>query len=70
MGLYVVAAGWGMHRLITATPFSKKIYARMSLLQYGLMQMLLVLMLSLPMKMIARLLFRIKYIWVTPWFNI
>jgi hypothetical protein len=24
----------------------------------------------LPMKIMARLLFRIKYIWVTPWFNI
>jgi hypothetical protein len=27
-------------------------------------------MLLLPVKIILRLLFRIKYIWVTPWFNI
>jgi hypothetical protein len=31
---------------------------------------LLVLMLSLPVKMVVRLLFRIKYVWVTPWFNV
>ena len=27
-------------------------------------------MLALPVKMILRLVFRIKYIWVTPWFNV
>jgi hypothetical protein len=26
--------------------------------------------LSLPVKILLRLMFRIKYIWVTPWFNI
>jgi hypothetical protein len=25
---------------------------------------------GLPIKMIARLVFRIKYVWVTPWFNV
>ena len=25
---------------------------------------------SLPVKIVARLLFRVKYIWVTPWFSI
>jgi len=34
------------------------------------MQTFLVVMLSLPVKILVRLLFRIKYIWVTPWFNI
>jgi len=27
-------------------------------------------MMALPVKMIAKLAFRIKYVWVTPWFNI
>jgi hypothetical protein len=27
-------------------------------------------MLALPLKILIRLLFRIKYIWVTPWFNV
>jgi hypothetical protein len=42
----------------------------MTALQYLTLQVLLIIMLSLPAKMIARLLFRIKYVWVTPWFNI
>jgi hypothetical protein len=42
----------------------------MSVLQYTVMQVFLVIMLSLPVKILARLMFRIKYVWVTPWFNI
>ena len=59
-----------MHKLITKTAFNRKIYSRMSVLQYVVMQTFLVVMLSLPVKILVRLLFRIKYIWVTPWFNI
>ncbi len=67
---YLVAAGWAIHKLIVWTPFSRRIYARMSLLQYAVMQVFLITMLALPVKMILRLLFRIKYVWVTPWFNV
>ena len=42
----------------------------MSVLQYVVMQTFLIIMLSLPVKILARQLFRIKYVWVTPWFNI
>jgi hypothetical protein len=70
VGIYFVAAVIGMHKLITLTPFNRKIYSRMSLLQYAIMQVFLVTMLALPVKMLLRLLFRIKYVWVTPWFNI
>jgi hypothetical protein len=68
--LYLAGAGWGCHKLITLTEFNRKIYRRMNLFQYLTMQILLILMLSLPAKMIARLVFRIKYVWITPWFNI
>jgi hypothetical protein len=34
------------------------------------MQIFLVIMLSLPVKILLRLMFRIKYVWVTPWFNV
>ena len=63
-------AAIGMHKLITRTAFNRKIFARMSVLQYVTMQIFLVIMLSLPVKILIRLLFRIKYVWVTPWFNI
>jgi hypothetical protein len=70
MGIYTVGAWIGIHKLITLTPFSRKIYKRMSLLQYTIMQIMLLSMLALPIKMILRLVFRIKYVWVTPWFNV
>jgi hypothetical protein len=70
MGIYTVAAGWLMHKIITATEFNRKIYQRMNLLQYVTLQVFLITMLLLPIKILGRLLFRIKYIWVTPWFNV
>ena len=70
VGLYTVAAAIGIHKLMNLTPFARKIFKRMSLLQIVTMQVFLIIMLSLPIKIIARLLFRIKYVWVTPWFNV
>ncbi len=70
MLLYLALAGWLVHKIITLTEFSRKIYRQMSLLQYLTLQFFLVVMLLLPVKMLARLLFRIKYFWVTPWFNV
>jgi hypothetical protein len=70
MGLYFAAAGFGLHKIITATAFNRKIYGRMSFLQYATMQLFLIMMLLLPIKILIRHLFRIKYIWVTPWFNV
>jgi cytochrome b/b6/petD-like protein len=70
MGLYFAAAGFGFHKLITRPGFNRKIYDRMSILQYIILQIFLVTMLLLPIKILIRHLFRIKYIWVTPWFNV
>ncbi len=70
LALFVVACGLLVHKLMTLNEFNRKILDRMSLTQYIMMQVLLITMLSLPAKMIARLLFRIKYVLVTPWFNI
>jgi hypothetical protein len=38
--------------------------------RYGIVAFLFVTMMSLPLKMFLRLAFNIKYVWVTPWFNI
>jgi hypothetical protein len=70
VGAYFVIGGWACHKMITLTEFSRKVYQRMTLLQYLSLQFFLVMMLLLPVKIILRLLFRIKYLWVTPWFNI
>jgi hypothetical protein len=42
----------------------------MSLLQFSIMQFFLLTMVALPIKMSLRLLWHIKYVWITPWFNV
>jgi len=70
LGIYAILAAYLIHRICTLTEFSRKIYRRMTLLQIVTVQVFLILMLSLPVKILLRLLFRIKYIWVTPWFSV
>jgi hypothetical protein len=51
--------------------FEQKLLARTSLLQYVTFQFFAVsVLLALPVKLILRLGLTIKYVWVTPWFNI
>jgi hypothetical protein len=38
--------------------------------RYGIVAVLFLTMMSLPLKIFLRLAFNIKYVWVTPWFNI
>lgn len=70
VGLYTVLMAVGFHKVLTWNDFNRKIYQRMSLIQYLTLQFFLITMMALPVKMIARLAFRIKYVWITPWFNI
>src|SRR6202163_783590 len=70
IALYFLFAGYLVHRILLLTDFSKKIFKRMTLLQMMTMELFLILMLSLPVKILLRLLLRIKYVWVTPWFSI
>ena len=43
---------------------------KLGILKYNIVAFLLVTMMALPIKMFLRIAFNIKYIWVTPWFNI
>jgi hypothetical protein len=55
----------------TRDELEEKLLARTSLLQYLTFQFFAVsVLLALPVKLLLRLLFNIKYVWVTPWFNI
>ena len=67
---YAAVTAIGFHKVLTWNDFNRKIYQRMSLVQYLTVQFFMVSMMALPVKMIAKLAFRIKYVWVTPWFNI
>jgi len=70
VGLYFLVAGWICHRFLVWNDFTRRIYAQMTLTQYLIFQFFMTTMISLPVKMALKLLFRIKYVMVTPWFNI
>lgn len=71
VGLFYLLGGLFFHWLATRNEFERKILARTSLLQYLTFQFLAIsILLALPAKLILRLALNIKYVWVTPWFNI
>jgi len=69
--LFYLISGFGIHKLVTRSPLNRKIYERTSLIQYLVFQFFAItILVGLPAKILLRLLFRIKYVWITPWFNI
>ncbi len=70
VGLYFLAMGFVVHKLITRKGLNEKIYKRMTLIQYLTMQFFMITMIALPIKILIRLVFNIKYVWITPWFNV
>ena len=69
--LFYLVAGLLIHILITWSRFEKKIFERTTLLQYSVFQFFAITVLvSMPVKLLLRQVFRIKYVMVTPWFNI
>jgi hypothetical protein len=70
VGIFVIVAAYFIHWLMMRTEFSRKIYKRMTLLQIITVQAMLIPMIALPVKILLRLVLRVKYIWVTPWFTV
>jgi hypothetical protein len=71
VGFFYVLGALFFHWLMTRNAFERKILARTSLLQYATFQFFAItVLLAFPVKLILRLVFTIKYVWVTPWFNI
>lgn len=68
VGGYFAAGGLALTLLFRR--LMAKDFARMSILQYSLVAAFSLMMVALPIKMLFRLLFHIKYVWITPWFNI
>jgi len=68
VGGYYLAGTFAVHALFRR--YKRKDYQRMSLLQYSIMAFFLLTMVALPLKMAIRLLWHIKYVWITPWFNV
>jgi hypothetical protein len=43
---------------------------QLGMLRYSITMFLFITMMSIPIKMVLRLVFLVKYIWITPWFNV
>src|SRR5437660_6892876 len=70
IAIYFILASYLVYLVMNSTNFAQRIFRRMTLLQIVTTDLLLVLMMALPVKILLRLIFRVKYIWVTPWFSI
>jgi hypothetical protein len=68
VGGYFAIGGFVLDRLLKK--FAPEIVKKQNKAQYLTTVMLVLLMFSLPAKIFLRLAFTIKYVWVTPWFNI
>ena len=68
VGGYFAAGGLALTLLFRR--FMARDFRRMSILQYSMVAAFMLMMIALPLKMLLRLLFHIKYVWITPWFNI
>jgi len=57
--------------LAARSEFERKLLSQTSILQYMTFQFFAVsVLLAMPVKLLLRHVFTIKYVWVTPWFNI
>ncbi|MCP5120667.1 MAG: hypothetical protein GY953_58485 [bacterium] len=71
IGAFYGGCGWVIHKLVTRSEFDRKIFERTALLQYLTFQFFAItILVGLPAKMVLRLVFRIKYVLITPWFNV
>jgi hypothetical protein len=68
VGGYFALGGFAMFSLFRR--YMAKDFARMSILQFAITQTFVLIMIALPLKMLLRLLWHIKYVWITPWFNV
>lgn len=66
---YFIVATWVFYRWVIWVK-GKEFMVRWGPVRFSITAMLLVIMLGLPVKMFLRLAFNVKYIWVTPWFNV
>jgi hypothetical protein len=43
---------------------------QLGMIRYATIMFLFITMMSVPIKMVLRLVFLVKYVWITPWFNV
>lgn len=69
-GMFVVMAYFGLGVVYYYWKKNTDLIKKLGAIRYGILAFLFLCMMGLPIKMILRWTMNIKYIWVTPWFNI
>ncbi|MCH8980510.1 cytochrome C [candidate division KSB1 bacterium] len=69
-GGFVVTAYFSLGAIYYFWKKNTEFLKKLGPVRFGILIFLFLSMMSLPIKMILRWTFNIKYIWVTPWFNI
>jgi hypothetical protein len=73
IGAFVVIAYYVAGMLLPLRYWKKnnpELLAQLGMIRYNLIMFLFITMMSVPIKMILRLVFLVKYVWITPWFNV
>ena len=47
-----------------------ELLAKLGMIRYVIIMFLFITMMAIPIKMVLRLVFLIKYVWITPWFSV
>jgi hypothetical protein len=70
----VVVIGYYIAGMLMPLRYWKKnnpeLLSQLGLIRYNIIMFLFITMMSVPIKMILRLVFLVKYVWITPWFNV
>ncbi len=69
-GGFVVTAYFSLGVIYYYWKKNSALIKKLGATRYGILAFLFLSMMGLPIKMLLRWMFNIKYIWVTPWFNI
>ncbi|MDE0018277.1 MAG: cytochrome C, partial [Candidatus Poribacteria bacterium] len=70
-GFAVVAGYFSIGPVVYLWKYKRNRFLQeLGLVRYIIVSFLFLTMLALPIKMILRIFFNVKYIWVSPWFNI
>lgn len=69
-GAVVVVGYYALIPLYWLWKKNTELMKKLGTLRYNVVAFLFLTMMALPIKMVLRIAFNIKYVWVTPWFNI
>jgi hypothetical protein len=70
----IIVVGYYVAGMLLPLRYWKKnnpeLLVKLGMIRYNIIMFLFITMMSVPIKMVLRLVFLVKYVWITPWFNV